>query len=102
MNFNKIFICCLKKYKIKYQKENSISEEVNKIIAEKSELIKLNDSIFKIHKYNIKNTSPFRTNESINNFSKNSLEAMKTEGGKLKRKSSELSLLQNNKNFNIF
>jgi hypothetical protein len=101
MNFNKIFICCLKKYKIKYQKENSISEEVNKIIAEKSELIKLNDSIFKIHKYNIKNTSPFRTNESINNFSKNSLEAMKTEGGKLKRKSSELSLLQNNKIFGL-
>ena len=84
MNFNKIFTCCLKKYKLKYRKGSTINEEVNKVIAEKSELIKLNDSIFKVHKYNIKNTSPFRTNESINNYSKSSLEAMKTEGGKIK------------------
>ena len=101
MNFNKIFTCCLKKYKLKYRKGNTINEEVNKVIAEKSELIKLNDSIFKVHKYNIKNTSPFRTNESINNFSKSSLEAMKTEGGKVKRRSSELGLFQNNKIFGL-
>ena len=101
MNFNKIFTCCLKKYKLKYRKGSTINEEVNKVIAEKSELIKLNDSIFKVHKYNIKNTSPFRTNESINNYSKSSLEAMKTEGGKIKRRSSELGLFQNNKIFGL-
>ena len=96
MKFNKIFTCCLKKYKSKYRKGNSIADEVNKILAEKSELIKLNDSVFKTHKINLKNTSPFRTNESINNFSKSSFDVIKTESKNLKKKSSDFRLFHNN------
>ena len=96
MKFNKIFTCCLKKYKSKYRKGNSIADEVNKILAENSELIKLNDSVFKTHKINLKNTSPFRTNESINNFSKSSFDVIKTESKNLKKKSSDFRLFHNN------
>jgi hypothetical protein len=96
MKFNKIFTCCLKKYKSKYRKGNSIADEVNKILAENSELIKLNDSVFKTHKINLKNTSSFRTNESINNFSKSSFDVIKTESKNLKKKSSDFRLFHNN------
>ena len=55
------FTCCFKKKNAKYGKERSLSDEVNKIIQEKSEFIKLNDSIFQINSNNYQISSPFRS-----------------------------------------
>ena len=97
MKISQFFTCCLKK---KILKEHPISDEVNKIIQEKSELIKLNESIFQIHKLNLQYSSPFRTNDTYNNI-KTTMEGMKTENSKLRRKNSDLILSHNNKIYGL-
>ena len=97
MKISQFFTCCLKK---KILKEHPISDEVNKIIQEKSELIKLNESIFQIHKLNLQYSSPFRTNDTYNNI-KTTVEGMKTENSKLRRKNSDLILSHNNKIYGL-
>ena len=100
MKFNNIFSCCCIKKKSKYKQGISITEEVKKIIHDKSDLIKLNDSIFHIHNNNYLFSSPFRTTDT--NFSKNTItELSKRENTKIKRKNSELRLVHNNKIYGL-
>ena len=101
MKFTHIIKCCCQKKKnSKYRRGTSITEEVNKIIQDKSDLLKLNESIFQIQN-NFQFSSPFRTIDT--NFSKNTLTDF-TKGEtskKIIRKSSELRLDHNNRIYGL-
>ena len=101
MKFTHIIKCCCQKKKnSKYRRGTSITEEVNKIIQDKSDLLKLNESIFQIQN-NFQFSSPFRIIDT--NFSKNTLTDF-TKGEtskKIIRKSSELPLDHNNRIYGL-
>ena len=60
-----LFSCCKKNKELKKKKKKSISREISLILKDKSELIKLDESIIKNPKLN--NTSLFRGNDSSSN-----------------------------------
>ena len=94
------FTCCFKKKNAKYGKERSLSDEVNKIIQEKSEFIKLNDSIFQINSNNYQISSPFRSNDFYDNL-KSTIEGINPEKSKIQKKNSEKGLSHNHKIYGL-